>query len=128
MNVKIYIPRHNITELHTFPYEIGDVVNVIRPGNVLSFSAVNSIFGKDEWLRSNFNYPNAKFLSENSWKIVDVKCNFTFCIVLLLVNRNNSHVVIEQDLDYDKNSTPIKVVRKAKIKEANKVIELICRG
>ena len=109
---------------HSLAYDIGDVVNIIRPGSILPKATVVNLFGLKVYSDKELaEYP--KGLQDKSWKIADVKSNYPFELCILLVNRNKEYVAIAHKVDSSSCMTldatpPIEIIRKS-----NKLIPTI---
>lgn len=124
MEISIKNGKSGIAENHSLPYDIGDVVKIIRPGSILPKATVVRLFGlkvyddKELW-----EYP--KELQDKSWKIVDVKSNYSFELCILLVSRNKEYVAIAHKISSSSfalrdTTPPIEIIRKS-----NKLIPII---
>lgn len=116
--------KSGIAENHSLPYDIGDVVNIIRPGSILPKATVVKLFGLKVYDDKELGeYP--KELQDKSWKIVDVKSNYSFELCILLVSRNKEYVAIAHKISNSSFSLrdttpPIEIIRKS-----NKLIPII---
>lgn len=124
MEVSIKNGKSGIAENHSLPYDIGDVVNIIRPGSILPKATVVRLFGLKVYDDKELGeYP--KELQDKSWKIVDVKSNCSFELCILLVSRNKEYVAIAHKISSSSFSLrdttpPIEIIRKS-----NKLIPII---
>lgn len=124
MEVSIKNGKSGIAENHSLPYDIGDVVNIIRPRSILPKATVVRLFGLKVYDDKELGeYP--KELQDKSWKIVDVKSNYSFELCILLVSRNKEYVAIAHKISSSSfalrdTTPPIEIIRKS-----NKLIPII---
>ena len=116
--------KSGIVENHSLPYDIGDVVNIIRPGSILPKATVVKLFGLNVYPKEEFaEYPSN--LQDKAWKIVNVRSNYSFELCILLVSRNKEYVAIGHKVGDSSYmvldaTPPIEIIRKS-----NKLIPTI---
>lgn len=116
--------KSGIAENHSLPYDIGDVVNIIRPGSILPKATVVKLFGLNVYPKEEFaEYPS--HLQDKAWKIVNVRSNYSFELCILLVSRNKEYVAIGHKVGDSSYmvldaTPPIEIIRKS-----NKLIPTI---
>ena len=120
MEVSIKNGKSGIAENHSLPYDIGDVVNIIRPGSILPKATVVKLFGLKVYDDKELGeYPS--HLQDKSWKIVNVRSNYSFELCILLVSRDKEYVAISHAVEKVPDTTPpIETIRRTNKPITNK--------
>jgi hypothetical protein len=112
MEVTVIDGKTLVSKDYSLPYDIGDIVNIIRPGRILPKSTVVKLFGLNIYPKEEFaEYPS--HLQDKSWKIVNVMSNYSFELCILLVSRDKEYVAISHVVRSILDTTPpIETIRK----------------
>lgn len=116
MEVTVIDGKTLVSKDYSLPYDIGDIVNIIRPRCILPKATVVKLFGLNIYPKEEFSeYPS--HLQDKAWKIVNVRSNYSFELCILLVSRNKEYVAIAHKVGNSSyvvldNTPPIEIIRK----------------
>lgn len=120
MEVTVIDGKTLVSKDYSLPYDIGDIVNIIRPRRILPKSTVVELFGLKVYDDKELaEYPS--HLQDKAWKIVNVRSNYSFELCILLVSRNKEYVAISHAVEGVPDTTPpIETIRKTNKPITNK--------
>ena len=102
---------------YELPYSVGDIVRVTNLGSIVIQSVVKELFGVGDTILGmdmDGYFPTDGKVTSHAWKVVDVKSNVSTQVVILLANRNNEHIVVQQSLGFNFDEhIPFEVIRHA---------------
>lgn len=97
MVIKIKSPTSGRVTLGKLPISYGDIVKGVDQGMCLSNTNTNTMFGMNlSYGSGKHDYPIVNPSTE--WKVVDIKANYCWEAVILLVSRDYKYIVVVQDI------------------------------